>query len=203
MKVKLLICGFPPRPLWSLCVLCVEQSFKPAQHKLRQTEHPNGAGWRFRTRQYSLAAVDEFKAADANFESRVRAGFEQQALMGTLGARLTKVAAGEVVIEMPFDTAFAQQDGFLHAGTVTSIADSACGFAAYSLMRASERVLSVEFKVNLLRPARGERFIAIGKVVKAGRTLTVCSGEVVAIAGTSEKLVAMMQATMIVVEEKP
>jgi uncharacterized protein (TIGR00369 family) len=143
--------------------------------------------------------MEKFEAADPEFESRVRAGFERQALMKTLGAELTRVTAGDVAIEMPYDPAFAQQDGFLHAGVITSIADSACGFAAYSLMRASERVLSVEFKVNLLRPASGERFVAIGKVLKAGRTLTVCSAEVIAIAGGSEKLIAVMQATMIAV----
>ena len=146
--------------------------------------------------------MEKFQAEDPDFESRVRAGFELQALMKTLRAELTSVAPGEVRIEMPFDGAFGQQDGFLHAGVITSIADSACGFAAYSLMGPSERILSVEFKVNLLRPARGERFVAVGKVVKAGRTLTVCSADVTAIDGGSETLIALMQATMIAVAEK-
>lgn len=143
--------------------------------------------------------MEKFEPVDEGFESRVRAGFEGQALMRTLGAKLTHIEPGEAGIEIPFNPAFGQQDGFLHAGAITSIADSACGFAAFTLMRASERVLAVEFKVNLLRPALGERFVAVGKVVKAGRTLTVCSGEVKAISGDKEKLIAVMQATMIAV----
>lgn len=143
--------------------------------------------------------MEKFETADPNFRDRVRAGFEAQALMKTLGAKLTKIEPGEARLEMPFNEAFSQQDGFLHAGAVTSIADSACGFAAFSLMKPDERVLSVEFKMNLLRPAKGERFIAVGRVVKAGRTLTVCSGEVTAVSGDTEKLIAMIQATMIAV----
>jgi uncharacterized protein (TIGR00369 family) len=146
--------------------------------------------------------MEKFEAVDAEFKLRVRTGFERQELMKTLGAGLTKFAPGEVWIEMQFNPAFAQQDGFLHAGAITSIADSACGFAAYSLMRPSERVLSIEFKVNLLRPARGEKFIAVGKVLKAGRTLTVCSGEATAVTADTEKLIAVMQATMIAVKEE-
>ncbi len=147
--------------------------------------------------------MEKFEAADREFEARVRAGFESQALMRTLGAELTMIAPGAARLEMPFNAAFGQQDGFLHAGAITSLADSACGFAAYSLMRPSERVLSVEFKVNLLRPAKGERFIALGMVVKAGRTLTVCSADLTAISGGGEKLIAVMQATMIAVESSP
>jgi uncharacterized protein (TIGR00369 family) len=143
--------------------------------------------------------MEFFQAADPDLEARIRAGFEAQAIMRTLGAELTGLAPGQARIEMPFNAAFGQQDGFLHAGAITTLADSACGFAAYSLMRPGERVLSVEFKVNLLRPAAGDRFVALGKVVRAGRTLTVCSAEVTAVTGTSEKLVALMQATMIAV----
>jgi uncharacterized protein (TIGR00369 family) len=146
--------------------------------------------------------MEKYEVVDAEFESRVRSGFDGQELMRTLGAKLTKVAPGEVWIEMPFNAAFGQQDGFLHAGAITSIADSACGFAAYSLMQPAERVLSVEFKVNLLRPARGEKFIAVGKILKAGRKLTVCSGEVTAVTADTEKLIAVMQATMITVKEE-
>ena len=120
-------------------------------------------------------------------------------MMTTLHAELTKVEPGEVRIEMPFDEAFTQQDGFLHAGVVTAIVDSACGFAAYTLMRADARVLSVEFKVNLLRPAAGDRFAAKGRMIKPGRTLTVCTGEVTAITEGKQKLIAAMQATMMTV----
>lgn len=133
---------------------------------------------------------------DPNFEARVRASFSAQPLMQTLGARIVKIAPGEVHVELPFSAALTQQDGFIHAGAITSIVDSACGYAAFSLMPADAAVLTVEFKVNLLSPAKGERFVAIGKVVKPGRTLTVCSGEVVAYAGGETKPVAMMQATM-------
>ncbi|HEX2640678.1 MAG TPA: PaaI family thioesterase [Pyrinomonadaceae bacterium] len=143
--------------------------------------------------------MEKFEAVDPDFESRVRLGFEAQRLMQTLGAELTGVALGEVWIGMPFGEAWTQQDGFLHAGVITAIVDSACGFAAYTLMDAGSRVLSVEFKVNLLRPAAGERFVAVGRVIKPGRTLTVCSGEVTAIAGGKEKLIAAMQATMMAV----
>jgi uncharacterized protein (TIGR00369 family) len=143
--------------------------------------------------------MEKFEVVDRDFESRVRVGFEAQRLMRTLGAELSSVSAGEVQIEMPFDEAWAQQDGFVHAGIITAIVDSACGFAAYTLMDAESRVLSVEFKVNLLRPAAGDRFVAVGRVIKPGRTLTVCSGEVTAIAGGKEKLIAVMQATMMAV----
>jgi uncharacterized protein (TIGR00369 family) len=138
----------------------------------------------------------EFKPPDANFEARVRASFSAQPLMRTLSARIIKVAPGEVHIELPFSAALTQQDGFIHAGVITSIVDSACGYAAFSLMPAGASVLTVEFKVNLLNPARGERFVAIGKVIKPGRTLAVCGGEVNAYANGDAKPVAMMQATM-------
>ena len=143
--------------------------------------------------------MEKFIALDPHFESRVRAGFEEQQLMKTIGAGLTRVVPGEVWIEMPFNTAFTQQDDFLHAGVITSIVDSACGFAAYTLMNSSARVLSVEYKVNLLRPAAGETFIAVGRVIKPGRTLTVCSGEVTAASAGEQTPIAVMQATMMTV----
>ena len=116
--------------------------------------------------------------------------------MRTLGARLSAVSAGEVEIELPFRDDLCQQDGFLHAGVVTSIVDSACGYAAYSLMPANARVLTVEFKLNLLSPAVGAGFRALGIVKKAGRRMTVCTGDVFAVSGKEEKLVATMLATM-------
>jgi uncharacterized protein (TIGR00369 family) len=119
--------------------------------------------------------------------------------MSTINARMTKVAPGEVHIELPFDPALTQQHGYIHAGIITSIVDSACGFAAYSLMAATSGVLTVEYKVNFLSPAKGERFIAIGRVIKPGRTLTICNGEVLAVEGGEQKLVALMQATMMAV----
>ena len=122
--------------------------------------------------------------------------------MHTLGVSLASVEAGRVILRMPFAQPFTQQHGFLHAGIVTALVDSACGWAALSLMPEGKEVLSVEFKVNLLRPARGDHFEAIGEVVKSGRTLTVCSGRLVAFEGERETIVAQMQATMIGVERE-
>jgi len=138
---------------------------------------------------------------DPDFEKRVRASFSQVNLLAALGAEITRVRAGEFHIHAPFDDRFTQQDGFLHAGTVAMLMDSACGFAAFSLMPAGSRVLSVEFKVNLLFPARGEGFRAEGCVIKAGRTITVCEGKLFSIQGEEETLCAIMQATMICIRE--
>ena len=136
---------------------------------------------------------------------RIAASFARQGLMRTLGATIARVADGEVRIALPFSTHLSQQHGYLHAGAVTSIVDSACGYAALSKAPAGFEVVTAEFKLNLLRPALGQRFIAIGKVVNAGRLLTVCSGEVRAFTdaeGDAEgdddapgafKLVALMQ----------
>lgn len=137
---------------------------------------------------------------DPDFESRVRTSFDRQGAIISLGARLIDLIPGEARIEMPFNPSFTQQDGFLHAGIVTTIVDSACGYAAYTLMPGGSRVLTVEYKVNFLSPAKGEKFIAIGKVVKSGRKLTVCSGEVFAYENGEEMQVALMQATMIMVK---
>jgi uncharacterized protein (TIGR00369 family) len=128
----------------------------------------------------------------------VRASLERQSFMTLLGATATLVESGHVRIEVPFRADLCQQNGFLHAGVVTSVADSACGYAALTLMPAGSDVLSVEFKVNLLAPARGERVVADARVVRSGRTLTVCQAEVHAVeTGRPDVTVALMQATMI------
>ena len=128
----------------------------------------------------------------------VERSFAQQPIMNLLGARLSLVEAGVVEIALPFRADLTQQLGFLHAGVVTTIADSACGYAAYTLMPAGSEVLSVEFKVNLLRPAQGEVFVARAEVIKAGKTLTVVRADVFGIAGNADReLVATMQGTMI------
>lgn len=137
------------------------------------------------------------------FESRVRTSFGRQAFLATIGARLIRVAAGEVAIELPFRADLAQQHGFLHAGVVTAIVDTACGYAAYSLMPEDAAVLTVEYKVNFLAPAEGDRLVATGRVIKDGQTITVCTGEVIAALGGQEKLVAVMQATMMTVMGRP
>ena len=130
----------------------------------------------------------------------VRDSLGRQSFMQLLGADATVVEPGHVVIEIPFRADLCQQHGFLHAGVLTSVADSACGYAALSLMPAGSDVLSVEFKVNLLAPGRGRLFRADARVVRSGRTLTVCQAEVVAVGQApdgSDVPVALMQATMI------
>jgi uncharacterized protein (TIGR00369 family) len=144
-----------------------------------------------------------FQPADPAFESRARASFARQQMMATLGATLERVAPGEVDVRLPFRPALTQQHGFLHAGAMTTVVDSACGYAALTLMPPGAAVLSVEFKMNLLAPGEGDAVLARGRVLKAGRTITVCSGEVVALRGGAERLVATMTATMMTVRERP
>src|SRR5215471_7286665 len=139
--------------------------------------------------------------ADPEIAARVQSSFDRQAFMSTLGARLVSIEPGQVIIEWPFRSQFTQQHGFLHAGVVAAVADSACGYAAISMMPAGVEVLSVEFKVNLMKPAAGSHFRATGKVVRAGRTLTVCSGEVIAHLNGKENVIAIMQATMMAVRD--
>ncbi len=134
---------------------------------------------------------------------RVRDSFTQQQFMATLGAFLSAVKSGAVEIVVPFRADLTQQNGFVHAGVITSILDSACGYAALSVAPESVNVLSVEFKVNLLSPAVGERFVARVQVKRAGRTITVCAADAFAINGTEEKLVATMLATIITTNAIP
>ncbi len=140
-----------------------------------------------------------FTPADDDFAQRVRDSFAKQAAMETLGVTLERIEAGEVEVQMAYNPAFCQQNGFLHAGTVTTAIDTACGYAAFSLMPADAAVLSVEFKINLLSPAKGERFVFIGKVVKPGRTISNVRGEAFAIANGVRKLIATMDGTMITI----
>ena len=130
---------------------------------------------------------------------RVARSFESQGLMRTLGAVLERVDPGEVHIAMSASPHLSQQHGYAHAGAISSILDSACGYAALTRAPEGFEVVTAEFKINLIRPAIGNRFIAIGKVVNAGRTLTVCSGEVKAISAENPhgKVVALMQATVV------
>jgi uncharacterized protein (TIGR00369 family) len=141
-------------------------------------------------------------ALDPALEARIYASFERQHVMHLLHARLAKVVPGEVHIEFPFDESLTQQNGYIHAGILTTVMDSACGYAAFTLMPPGRGVLSIEFKVNFLSPAIGEKFLASGKVIKSGRTITPCSSQVFANNFGEEKLVAMMQATMMSVEKR-
>ena len=135
-------------------------------------------------------------------EERVRESFARQKLINTLNGEISYVSPGELHISAPFDERFTQQDGFLHAGIVTTLIDSACGYAAYTLMPENSRVLSVEFKVNFLNPAQGQHFRAEGRVIKPGKTLTICKGKMFALANGQETLIAVMQATMIRIPRK-
>ena len=134
---------------------------------------------------------------------RVRDSFARQAFMATLGASLAGVEDGAVEIRVPVRPALTQQHGFVHAGVVAAIGDSACGYAAFSTMPAGTGVLTVEYKINLLAPATGTELIARGRVVKAGRTLNVCQAEVAAVDGTSERPVALLVATIMTVHDRP
>lgn len=148
-----------------------------------------------RTKKYN--AMQKIEPLNPNYKEDLEQGFASQRMMETIGAYLISVEPGQVEIGLNFREDLTQQHGYLHAGIVTAIVDSACGFAAYSLMPVGSGVLTVEYKVNLLSPARGEKFIATGQVIKPGRTLTVCSGEVYAIEGEERRQIAMMQATII------
>ena len=141
-----------------------------------------------------------FVPRNPDYSAAVRAGFAEQPMMATIGTVITAVTPGGVSIELPYRADLMQQYGFLHGGVVGVIADSACGFAAYSLMPAGARVLTVEYKINFMAPAVGERFVATGQVIKAGRTLTVCQGEVVAYLEGQPKTVALMQSTLMTVQ---
>jgi len=131
------------------------------------------------------------------FSEEIKQSFKQQTIMGLIGAELTRIEPGIIEITLPYRPDLAQQHGYLHAGIVTTIADSACGYAAFSLMPPNSEVLSVEFKVNLLRPAKGETFSALAEVVKAGKTLTVVRADVFGIEEGRRDLVATMLGTMI------
>ena len=133
-----------------------------------------------------------------DIQKRIADSFGAQGLMATIGARLALVADGEVHIELPFSPRLTQQHGYVHAGAITSIVDAACGYAALTKAPVECDVVTAEFKINLLRPALGDRFLAIGRVQNAGRLLTVCTGEVRAFSGTASayKVVALMQATI-------
>lgn len=134
-----------------------------------------------------------------DFDERVRSSFAKQKAMATVGAELTLVSPGTIEIEMPFSDALTQQHGFLHAGIISAALDSACGYAAYTLMPPSAGVLTIEFKVNLLAPGKGDRFLFRGSVTKPGRTIIVADGEAYAISDGEAKLIATMTGTLMTI----
>lgn len=147
--------------------------------------------------------MNEFKVLNPDYEKAIRESFLKQNIMATMGASLTNVAPGRVEIELPFDEKLTQQHGFLHAGVISTVIDSACGYAALSLMPSDAAVLSVEYKINLLSPAKGEKLLAVGTVEKPGKTLMVCRGEAYSVTGATRKHVAAFQGTMMVIQDRP
>jgi len=138
----------------------------------------------------------QFEPKNPDYDARVRDSFNRQNVMHTLGISIADLAPGHIVLEMAHRAEFTQQHGFVHAGIVSTALDSACGYAAFSLMPAEAAVLTAEFKINLLNPADGEQFRFVADVVKPGRTLTICEARAYAIKGKDEKLIATMTGTL-------
>jgi uncharacterized protein (TIGR00369 family) len=137
------------------------------------------------------------------FEKKVRNSFSQQPFMSTIGAEMISVGRGSVEIQFPSSSKLTQQNGFVHAGAVTSIMDSACGYAALSVAPEEADVLSVEFKVNLLSPGVGDSFVARASVKRAGKRLAVCTADAFAVKAGEERLIATMLATIMNIHWKP
>jgi len=146
--------------------------------------------------------MDAYQAADPDFERRVRESFGRQGAMRLLGARLAIVEPGRVDIELPYREELSQQHGFFHAGITSTVADSAGGYAGYTLFPADSSVLTVEFKINLVAPADGDRLIATGRVKKPGRTLTICEFEVLVFKGARSKACALGLQTLMCVQSR-
>ncbi len=140
--------------------------------------------------------MSQFKPADSLFRARVADSLSRQEVMRTLGLEIAQLEAGEITLTMPYAASYTQQHGFVHAGIIATALDNACGGAAFSLLPEGAAILTVEFKINLLAPARGDQFIFRGKVVKPGRTITVCEAHAFAISGGDEKLIATMNGTL-------
>lgn len=144
-----------------------------------------------------------FEPRDPDWNAKVQASFDRQTFMQTVGAKLVSLSPGRCEVELPFRADLCQQNGYLHGGLVTTIAANASGYAAFSLMPANSSVLGTEYKINLLNPAAGERFVAVGQVLKPGRLLSVVECEVEAIKAGQKKLIAKMLATMMCLEGVP
>lgn len=149
-----------------------------------------------------MNAGQHFTPRDPEFAARVRAGFDAQPMMAFIGAELSSVEAGRCVIELPFRPELAQQNGFFHGGIVGTLADNAGGFAGYTLMAADAGVLTVEYKLNLMAPAQGERLIAEGQVLRAGRSLVVSRAEVYVLGPAGKIHCATMQQTLMTMHGK-
>lgn len=148
--------------------------------------------------QAGSTAQPEHVPPDPGYAARVRASYDRQKAMRLIGARLTAIAPGHCVIELPYRDDLTQQHGYIHAGIVSAIADSAGGYAGFTLFPADAPVLTVEYKLNLIAPAAGERLVAEARVVKPGRTLVITRGEVYAVRAGARSLCAIMQQTLLV-----
>ena len=146
--------------------------------------------------------IKEFTISDPAYRQKVTASFNRQDVMHTINASIGEILPGHVEISFPFHQSLTQQHDFIHGGIVSTVLDSACGYSAFSLMPVDVGVLTIEFKVNLLSPAKGERFRAIGKVQKPGKTITVSTGEMYACTGEDEKLCATMVATLMTIRDQ-
>jgi len=140
--------------------------------------------------------MTKYEALNPSFAREVNDSFARQSMMSLIDARLTRVEPGRVDITLPFRGDLTQQHGYLHAGIITTIADTACGYAAYSLMPPNAEVLSIEFKINLLRPGKGESFVARAEVIRPGKTVTAVRADVFAVNADNELLIATMQGTL-------
>lgn len=145
--------------------------------------------------------MTNFETPEPNFAAKVRASFARQGLMTNIGASLISILPGEVEIEVAWREDLTQQQGFVHGAVIAAMVDTACGYAAFTLMPPDVEVVTVEFKINFVAPAVGDKIIARGRVTKAGKTLTVCAGDAFAVKEGKEKLVATLQATMMAVRK--
>lgn len=145
---------------------------------------------------------NQFKVADDDYEAKVTESFNRQEIMKTLNASILTIQPGIVELEFPYQTSLTQQHGFIHAGIISTVLDSACGYAAFSLMPKETAVLTVEFKINLLSPAKGKLFKAVGKVKKSGRNISFTEGELFATLDGRQKLVATMTGSIMSVYDR-
>lgn len=144
--------------------------------------------------------MPDFPARNPDYDARVRASFARQALMTTMGMRIEELAPGRIALAMAHDPALTQQHGFLHGGIVASGLDTACGFAAFSLMPADAAVLTVEFKTNFLNPAQGDGYRFEAEVIKPGRTLVIVEARAYGLTEGASRLIATMSATMMAIQ---
>ena len=144
----------------------------------------------------------QFEPSDSGYKEKVIESFSRQEVMKTVNASIITIGPGVIELEFPYQSSLTQQHGFIHAGIVSTVLDSACGYAAFSLMPENAAVLTIEFKLNLLSPAKGERFRAVGRVKKPGKNITVTEGELFSYSEGEQKLIAVMVGTIMSVYDR-